>query len=88
MARDDDEGAGEREPLDAPAVPFIDRRHSARPAVESVLVRFIATAGVVGLGVALAAILGSQDVRAWIIGLVVSLMTVVLAAILWSSRTL
>jgi hypothetical protein len=50
--------------------------------------RLIATGGIIGIGTALAAILGSQDVDAWIIGLVVSIVTVVLAAILWSSRRL
>jgi hypothetical protein len=59
-----------------------------RRLVESFFVRLIATGGIVGAGTALAAILGSQDVDAWIIGLVVAAVTVVLAAILWSSRTL
>jgi hypothetical protein len=59
-----------------------------RLGVESLFVRVVATGGIVGIGVALAAILGTQDVGAWIVGLVVSLVTVVLAAILWSSRTL
>jgi hypothetical protein len=35
-----------------------------------------------------AAILGSQDVHGWIIGLVVSLIAVVLAGLLWRSRML
>ena len=35
-----------------------------------------------------AAIMGTQDIAAWVIGLVVSVLSVVLAAILWSSRTL
>lgn len=48
----------------------------------------IATCGIVGIAVALAAILGTQDVAPWIIGLVVSVASVVLAALLWSSRTL
>jgi hypothetical protein len=48
--------------------------------------RMVATAGVVGIGVALAAILDSSDVAGWIIGLAVSLLSVILAAILWSSR--
>jgi hypothetical protein len=52
------------------------------------LVRVVATSGIVGISVALAAILGTQDVAFWIVGLVVSLVSVVLAAILWSSRTL
>ncbi len=59
-----------------------------RLGVESLFVRVVATGGIVGIGVALAAILDTQDVGAWIVGLVVSLVTVVLAAILWSSRTL
>ena len=50
--------------------------------------RLIATGGIVGIGTALAAILGSQDVDAWIVGLVVSGVSVILAAFLWSSRTL
>jgi hypothetical protein len=59
-----------------------------RPMVESVFVRLVATGGIIGIGTAIAAILGSQDVAAWIIGIVVSAVAVVLAAILWSSRTL
>jgi hypothetical protein len=74
--------------LDAPAVPFLDRRHHPRARVESAAVRVVATCGVVGISVAIAAILGTQDVDAWIIGLVVSVASVVLAAVLWSSRTL
>ncbi len=66
---------------------FLPHR-SRRPRVESLFVRLIATGGVIGAGVALAAILGSQDVAHWITGLVVSTLTVILAAILWSSRTL
>ena len=77
-----------RQPLDPPAVSFLGRRSSSRPRVESLFVRLIATSGIVGLSVAVAAILGTQSVAAWIIGLVASLMSVVLAAILWSSRTL
>ena len=74
--------------LDAPAVPFIGRRGRRRRGVESIFIRFVATGGVIGIGVAAAAIMGTQDVAAWIIGLVVSVLSVVLAAILWSSRTL
>jgi hypothetical protein len=59
-----------------------------RPIVESVFVRLVATGGIIGIGTAVAAILGSQEVAAWIIGIVVSAIAVVLAAILWSSRTL
>jgi hypothetical protein len=59
-----------------------------RPRAESFFMRLIATGGIIGIGTALAAILGSQDVAAWIIGLVVSIVSVVLAALLWSSRRL
>ncbi len=62
--------------------------HRRRFGLESFFVRVVATGGIVGIGTALAAILGSQDVDAWIIGLVVSAVAVVLAAVLWSSRTL
>ena len=50
--------------------------------------RIVATIGIVAIGTALAAILTWQDVPGWIIGLVVSGLSVLLAAVLWSSRTL
>jgi len=59
-----------------------------RRALESAFVRVVATSGVVGIGVALGAILTSQAVAGWIIGLVTALVSVVLSAILWSSRRL
>jgi protein-S-isoprenylcysteine O-methyltransferase Ste14 len=83
-----DRGAQAASELDAPAVPFLDRRTHPRPRAESAFVRIVATAGIVGIGVVLAAILGTQSVHAWLIGLVVSIASVVLAAVLWSSRTL
>jgi peptidoglycan/LPS O-acetylase OafA/YrhL len=55
---------------------------------QSFFMRLVATAGVIGIGTAFAAILGSQDVDPWLLGLVVSALSVLLAAILWSSRTL
>ncbi len=76
---------GER--VDEAGETFLPHR-ARRPRIESLFVRLVATGGIVGAGVALAAILGSQDVAAWIIGLVVSAVTVLLAALLWSSRTL
>ena len=63
-------------------------RERRRFKVESVLMRFVATAGIVGLGVLLGVILVSADVTGWIVGLVVSLVSVVLSAMLWSSRQL
>ena len=56
--------------------------------LESLFVRVVATGGIIGIGVALAAILDWQDVAAWIIGIVVSGVSVLLAVLLWSSRTL
>lgn len=50
--------------------------------------RLVATAGIVGIGVAIAAIMTSQDSQGWLIGLVVSIVSVALAAILWSSQRL
>ena len=66
-------------------IPGRDRR---RFKVESVFMRLVATAGVVGLGVLIGAILVSADVEGWIVGLAVALVSVVLAALLWSSRQL
>jgi hypothetical protein len=60
----------------------------ARRSVERLLVRVIATAGVVGIGVVIAAILASSKTQGWIIGLAVSIVSVVLSAVLWSSRQL
>ena len=59
-----------------------------RPPLESAFVRTIATGGVIGIGVALGAILTSQNVAGWIVGLVVALVAVILSAVLWSSRRL
>jgi protein-S-isoprenylcysteine O-methyltransferase Ste14 len=67
---------------------MIPGRERRRFKAESVLMRLVATAGVVGLGVLLGAILVSADVAGWIVGLVVALVSVVLAALLWSSRQL
>jgi hypothetical protein len=52
--------------------------------LESAFTKIVITLGIVGTGTALAAILGTQDVDAWIVGLVVSVVSVVLAALLWS----
>ncbi len=60
-----------------------------RPLVlERLLVRLIATGGVIAVGVAIAAIMVSSHSQGWIVGLVVSIVAVVLSAILWSSRQL
>jgi hypothetical protein len=59
-----------------------------RRGIESVLVRIIATLGIVAIGTALATILDSTNVAGWITGLVVSTLSVILAAVLWRSRVL
>jgi hypothetical protein len=80
----DEPGGGRRRDAGSTFLPA----RAGRPGVESLFVRIVATGGIVGIGTALAAILGTQDVDAWIVGLVVSILSVVLAAILWSSRVL
>jgi hypothetical protein len=63
-------------------------RERRRFGLERAFMRIVATAGIVGIGVALGAILVSSDVTGWIVGLVVALTSVILAALLWSSRQL
>jgi protein-S-isoprenylcysteine O-methyltransferase Ste14 len=63
-------------------------RERRRSRIERLLVRLIATCGIVGIGVAIGAIMVSSKSAGWIVGLVVSVVSVVLAAILWSSRQL
>ena len=59
-----------------------------RAGAESVVVRVVATAGVVGIATAVGAILGANNVDPWVLALVVSILSVILAAILWRSRRL
>ena len=66
---------------------MIPARRNRLP-LEAPLMRVVATAGIIGIGVVIAAIMASQDSSGWLIGLVVSVVSVVLAAILWSSRRL
>jgi hypothetical protein len=64
---------------------------SAQPArrrPESALARLVATAGIVGIGTAVGAILASADVEAWLVAMIVATVSVLLAAILWRSRVL
>jgi protein-S-isoprenylcysteine O-methyltransferase Ste14 len=63
-------------------------RERRRTALERFVVRLVATGGVIGIGVALGAILHSSNEQGWIIGLVVSVVSVILSGILWSSRQL
>ena len=63
-------------------------RERRRLGLERLFVRLIATSGVVGIGVAIGAILASSKTQGWIIGLAVALVSVMCSAILWSSRQL
>jgi hypothetical protein len=73
---------------DPPPQGMVPARHRRRTAVERGFMRIIATGGIVAIGVVLGAVLVSQDVAGWIVGLVVALTSVILAALLWSSRQL
>jgi hypothetical protein len=66
---------------------MLPTRHG-RGRAERTFVRVVATGGIVGIGVAIAAIMASSNSQGWLIGLVVSVVSVVLAAVLWSSRVL
>jgi hypothetical protein len=67
---------------------MVPARERRRTKVERGFMRLVATGGIVGIAVALGAILTSQDVAGWITGLVIGLTSVILAALLWSSRQL
>ncbi len=67
---------------------MLPRRGRRRLGAERLLVRLIATLGIIGIGVALGAILAASKVQGWITGLVVAGVTVILSAVLWSSRQL
>jgi hypothetical protein len=54
---------------------------------QSFFSRLIATGGIIGIGTGVAAIMGTQDVAAWIIGIVAAGVSVLLAAVVWSSRS-
>ena len=67
---------------------MVPGRERRRTKVERGLMRLVATGGIVGIAAALGAILVGQDVAGWIVGLVIGLTSVILAALLWSSRQL
>ena len=67
---------------------MIPARRHRRSWFERMSMRILATGGIIGVDVALGAILTANHVHGWIVGLVVGLVSVVLAAVLWSSRQL
>jgi hypothetical protein len=73
---------------DIPATGGFLPERPERRTFESVFARLVATAGVVGIGTVLGAILVAADAAGWIVGLVVSIVNVVLAGMLWRSRQL
>jgi hypothetical protein len=89
VAHDDPPGAasGESGRNERPQgmLPARERRRSV---IERGFVRIIATGGIIGIATLLGAVLVSQDIAGWIVGLAVGLSSVVLAALLWSSRQL
>jgi hypothetical protein len=82
-------------PGDPPAVARSDRpqgmipgRGRRRTTLERVAMRVLATGGIIGIAVALGAVLVARNVDGWIVGLAIGLTSVILAAVLWSSRQL
>jgi hypothetical protein len=67
---------------------MVPGRERRRTKLERGTMRLVATAGIIGIAVLLGAVLVGQDVAGWIVGLVVGLTSVILAALLWSSRQL
>jgi hypothetical protein len=75
-------------PRREPAQGMIPARARRRTRLERGSMRVLATGGIIGLATVLGAVLVSQDVAGWIVGLAVGLTSVILAALLWSSRQL
>src|SRR5918999_4831939 len=67
---------------------MVPGRARRRTKVERGAMRLVATAGIIGIAVLLGAVLVGPDVAGWIVGLAVGLTSVLLAALLWSSRQL
>lgn len=71
-----------------PSQGMIPGRVRRRTKLERASMRILATGGIVGVATALGAVLLDNDIAGWIVGMVVGLTSVVLAAVLWSSRQL
>jgi hypothetical protein len=67
---------------------MVPGRERRRTGIERGTMRLISTGGVIGIATILGAVLVGQDIAGWIVGLVVGLVSVILAAVLWSSRQL
>jgi protein-S-isoprenylcysteine O-methyltransferase Ste14 len=67
---------------------MVPGRRRRRSKVERGAMRVLATGGIIGIATILGAVLVAQTVAGWIVGLCVGLTSVILAALLWSSRQL
>ena len=67
---------------------MIPARNRRRTRIERGSMRVLATGGIIGIAIGLGAVLVDNDVAGWIVGLAVGLTSVILAALLWSSRQL
>jgi hypothetical protein len=67
---------------------MIPARSRRRTKLERGSMRVLATGGIIGIATVLGAVLVAQNVAGWIVGLAIGLTSVVLAALLWSSRQL
>jgi hypothetical protein len=67
---------------------MVPGRERRRTKLERGAMRLVATGGIIGIAVVLGAVLVGEDVAGWIVGLVVGVTSVILAALLWSSRQL
>ena len=63
---------------------MVPGRERRRTKVERGAMRLIATGGIIAIAVIVGAVLVAQEVAGWIVGLT----SVILAALLWSSRQL
>lgn len=77
---------GEAEPVEPHGM--IPARTQRKSKLERASMRTLATGGIIGLTTAMGAILVGNDVAGWVVGLVIGVTAVVLAAVLWSSRQL
>jgi hypothetical protein len=67
---------------------MIPARSRRRTKLERGSMRVLATGGIIGIATVLGAVLVGQSVAGWIVGLAIGLTSVILAALLWSSRQL
>jgi hypothetical protein len=85
--REEHQDEGEAHPHERPQG-MVPGRARRRFKAERGAMRLLATGGIIGVDVALGAVLVGQDVAGWIVGLAIGLTSVILAALLWSSRQL